>query len=405
MSLIGNVVVEVMFDFAFTWTDVTAYVRSGQINRGSSRSDGVLVRYEASTASVVLSNLDARFDPTNLSGPYVWGSGSQILPGVPFRIRSSYGAGYYLWRGFADSWDLAYPDGAKDAICTLSGTDATKALDGLAATAYTPPAELSGSRITGLLSLWGFTGDVDAGNSTMQGYAVDNPSTWAEMQLVADSELGELYVNGGGTVVFRQRDALFTDARSVTSQGTFGDVVGELRYQDVHLINDDVQLKNLVHITNLGGGEQTASDTDSRTYFGDHEFSRTGLLLTTDAEAADYAGYVVGLSSGARVEAGVVKLYGDTRVDSLTIDPRRDPTNLNPQVLGRELGDRITVKLRPPGRAASPISRDAFIRGIAHSFTPDSWSTVWALQDATRFSVLAFDHATLGRLEWNVFGY
>jgi hypothetical protein len=53
-----------------------------------------------------------------------------------------------------------------------------------------------------------------------------------------------------------------------------------------------------------------------------------------------------------------------------------------PQIAGRELGDRITVKLTPKG-GGSRITRDVWIRGINHNITASDWTTTYALEDAT----------------------
>jgi hypothetical protein len=55
---------------------------------------------------------------------------------------------------------------------------------------------------------------------------------------------------------------------------------------------------------------------------------------------------------------------------------------LFPQIRQRDIGDRITIKRRPPGGGAT-ISRDVFIRGIQHAITDSTWLTTWVLQDAT----------------------
>src|SRR3954465_13436288 len=60
---------EVMFNDP-VWTDVSAYIRSATIKRGSNRVDSPTIRYEAGQAEIVFDNRDRRFDPTNLAGPY-----------------------------------------------------------------------------------------------------------------------------------------------------------------------------------------------------------------------------------------------------------------------------------------------------------------------------------------------
>src|SRR5262249_34604015 len=44
-----------------------------------------------------------------------------------------------------------------------------------------------------------------------------------ELQLTNETEMGELYIDGNGFLVFRSRSQFFTDTRTRTSQATFGD--------------------------------------------------------------------------------------------------------------------------------------------------------------------------------------
>jgi len=96
-----------------------------------------------------------------------------------------------------------------------------------------------------------------------------------------------------------------------------------------------------------------------------------------------------------------VSLAGDDRFDAITIDPVADPGNLFPQVLAREIGDRIQVWRRPQNSAAV-ITQDCFIRGIQHDIdaVAGTWSTTWALQSAARYTgFLILDDAVNGKLD------
>jgi len=54
----------------------------------------------------------------------------------------------------------------------------------------------------------------------------------------------------------------------------------------------------------------------------------------------------------------------------------------------------------------SAISKDCFIRGIQHDFTPLWWHTQWTLQSASKYgSFLTLDDATLGQLNENALAY
>jgi hypothetical protein len=382
-----------------TWEDVTSYVRSVSMRRGSSRVEGAILRYEAGTCSITLDNRDRRFDPANLAGPYVAGGVTQVTPMRAVRVQANWsGTVYSLWRGFVDAWQVAYT-GPNAAEVTLTATDGMKVLGAYDRAAVAPvgAGERSGSRINRILTSAGWpladrriaTGDSTVQATTLAGNAL------SELQLTADSELGELYIDGAGRVVFRNRLALLQQARSNTSQATFGDDAAgtELRYADVTIDYDDEQLVNLARIGIDGGTQQTAQDLTSQTTYLVHTLDRSDLLLETDADAADYAGFLIYTGKDPELRFGM-----------LTLNPLRDPTGLFPHALARQIGDRITVRRRPPG-GGDPIERDVFIRGITHDITLAGWRTSWTLQSASRFAFLTLDHSTLGVLDSNALAY
>lgn len=380
------------------WVDVTQWVRSVQIRRGANRIEGPAVRYEAGTATIVLADADRRFDPTNLSGPYVSAGVTEVTPMRAARIRATYNGTYYdLIRGYADSWDESDDNRPHYAETTLQITDAVKVLSGNTRVAggSVGASEDSGARISRILDSvsWSATDRVIAtGNTTLQATDLSGDA-WTEMQLVQDTELGEVYIDGAGRAVFRNRTAIMTETRSATSQATFGDGAGELQYTKVDRQYDDTTLANRAHIARTGGSTQTAEDTASQTaYLVRNPFDRSDLLMETDAIALNYAEFIVSMCKDPEL-----------RFSSLTIAPQRDPTNLFPQVLGRQFGDRITVVRRPPG--GGTITQDVFIRGVSHDIAPQSWRTTWTLQSATRWAFLVLDSATLGILDTDRLSY
>ena len=146
---------------------------------------------------------------------------------------------------------------------------------------------------------------------------------------IVDSEIGELYMDGSGNVVFRQRRDILEDTRSAVSQGTFGDQGGtQLPYQAAGRANDDTTLANDIQITRPGGTLQEAQDPASiAAYLFPRSYARSDVLLESDAEALLYAQWVLDVS-----------LTGEDRFDTLTVTPLRD-LRLWPHVLGREIGE------------------------------------------------------------------
>ncbi|WP_271215870.1 hypothetical protein [Streptosporangium carneum] len=379
-----------------TWVEVSADVKVPAITtrRGSTRVESPLVRYEAGTGTVVLDDPDQRFDPTNLSGPYVSGGRSQVTAMRAVRIRAVWNnTAYPLFRGFADSWDLDW--GPTTATVSVPCTDAFKALAAKRRSTGMPvgDGEDIGARIHRILDSAGWPAEdrlIGTGSTALQATTLEGDPL-AEAQLAADTEIGELYADAEGRVRFRGRMALLTDARSAVSQATFGATPGVV---ELPISTDDAQLYNEVKITRVDGVEQIVTDPGSMDEFLPHTFERSDLLMTTDAEAASYAAWILYISSEPEV-----------RFDKIVIYPRRDPAVLWPQVLGREIGDRITC-VRVPPTGGSPVIRDSFIRGIEHEIEGQRWKTTWHLQSATKVgSFLTLNNATTGRLDFNALAY
>lgn len=390
--------------------DISAFVRSGSISRGTSRYDGSIpVRYQAGTCSLVLSNLDARFDPTYTSSPY-WDSTNGVTKLIPDRPTVTISAqSTTLFVGYLDGWRCDYTlDG--DATCTLTASDGIKVLSTIQidmlpnGSGANLQSQYAGARINSILDWVGGFGsravDFKDPENAMAAITDAYAPAWQMMQDTADAELGEIYFNAAGTIVFEDRASVYGQTRRVTPQATFGDGGGsELSYTGFTLETDDVQIYNDFSITTSDGATGLASDSASMTKFFDRKVITT--LLCQDDNPSE------GPGTGQRMASFMLSVLkdADARVDSITIVPGKDPSNLWPQALGRLLGDRITVKRRPPGRTSTPIVKDCFIRGIAHTFDAELWTTVFVLQDASRSNVIVFNNSTVGTFNNGKIGF
>lgn len=379
------------------FTDVADWFRGASVRRGVARFDGVYGRAEAGTMTVALANEDRRFDPTNLAGPYVAAGVTQIKAGRAIRLRAIYATvAYDLFRGFITEPQLTYRNPSV-ATTTFLATDGTEVLSNFDQNAggVVGGGEDTGARINRVADNAGWPAEernVAVGATTVQGTDL-SANAWAEIVRTSDTELGEVYFDVDGKLTFRNRHALYTDTRSNTAQAIFGDAGGELGFTDVELATDLRQTKNIIRLSHVGGVQQVVEDLTSQAEYRRRTWQRSDLLHQTDAEVLDYARHVLALLKD-----------NELRVDSITIDPLADPANLFPQVLGRKLGDRVTVKFTPPGGGAR-ISRDVFIRGIEHSAGNDTWRTRFVFQDATKFAFFVLDNATLGRLDANALAF
>jgi hypothetical protein len=370
------------------WTDVTPWLQSVSWQRGANRVEGPVIRYDEGTATVVLFN-DGRFHPLNLSGPYVSAGVSQVRPMLPVRIRGAYGGVWYpLWQGYVtgpDCWQITYP--APDhSIATATCVDAQKVLGSKVRAAQVTPVgegELSGARVTRILdsASWPTRDRVlDVGASNLQATTLEGDA-WSELLLVQDTELGEMYIDPTGKVVFKDRHAILTEPLSTTAQAIFGryGMPGELPYVSLDPAYDDEDVRNVIRVTREGGIQQETRDDTSVFNYLEKTYEISGLLQQTDQEALDWGNYVLAQSKDA-----------DVRFRQLVVNPAVQPVDLWPQVFGRDFGDRITIRSRPPG--VGLVERDVFIRGIAGTYTGlNRLQVTWTLQAADKNAGLIWD--------------
>lgn len=381
-----------------TWTDVTLTGQGGiSTRRGSDRVVSPVVRYNAGTASATLKNADRRYDPTFLDGPYATGARSKVTPMRPLRIRAEWDAVTYdVFRGYIDQWDVDHvADIWSEVVVTASDGFKVLANRKRAAVGAVGAGEDAGARVERILTSAGWPAadrSIAIGDSTLQATTLEGEAL-AELQAVAESEIGELYIDAGGNVVFRNRQALLLESRSNSVQATFG-TNGEFTPAVARLVTDDATLYNEIRAQREGGVEYVANDEASQDEFLIKTFPATSLMLETDTQVEAYAGWILYVSREPEV-----------RFDQIEIHAHADPDTLFPIVLAREIGDRIRIRRQPAG-GGGEIVRDVFIRGVSHVTTGATWITTWNLQSATKYgSFFTLDNAVLGVLDSNALGY
>lgn len=239
-------------------------------------------------------------------------------------------------------------------------------------------------RITEILDMadWMTDGtDLGTGRGTVRGILTNSVAALDAIKEAEAAEQGRLFMSPAGKVKFVSRQEIGEEATYTSSQATFGDGAGELRYTDIETNYDDQRIYNRVTVQRDGGPAITVNDTDSQARYFIKTNDLTGIITDTDDQSINIA--------NARLAA-----YADPmlRVESLTFDPRSAPADLFPIAIGFDIGTRITVNRRPQN-VGSAISREVFIESIAHEITPDTWTTTyqlspvyfdpWIIEDAT----------------------
>ena len=270
----------------------------------------------------------------------------------------------YIWSGFALDWQQRWPN-RRNARVQVTCQDAFRVLQ-----AQKGPLSLaeaaSGARIEDVLDFAGFGDErtIAAGQSTIIESELDESNTLLEhLQHVAFSENGRFFLSASGRPTFRDRHTELKDPYR-TSLCTFGDAAGELPYITAEFSYGDDPLYNEASVSRAGGEVQTASDAGSQAAYLARTIERQNLLIGSDEEALSAAQWLVARYAEPQL-----------RIRSLEIEPERDPGTLWPLVLAFELGDRITVKRRPPG-GGSPISQESRIERIRHQIGPKRWRII-----------------------------
>lgn len=301
----------------------------------------------------------------------------------------------------------------------VTGTGSTQNNDVVNSIGTTPiigaGTDLPGVRIKTILDAIGWPDNlrnIDAGTTYLA--AQDASKTPLEMiQEAAAADSGVIYIDDDGTVIFADRYAIISDDRSITVQSTYDttDANGK-KFADTSIVYDDSLIYNIVRVnrkvTTSAGGEAltgttvTVSNAESVSIYG---------ARTLDVEVpivSDYNGDATyGQSQAASLALFLASQYAnpELRPSEIRFMPQGNPSALYPDLLGRKIRDRVTVKFAVPG-GGSAISRDCFVESVSHSITPGTWTTTLGLSSATFYTgFFILDNTNLGVLDTNKLAY
>lgn len=385
------------FDTAPTYTDLSTYARLAKTKRGRPSN---LAKIEAGSAEVLLDNRDLRFDPTNASGAYY----PNVKPGVRFRVSATYSSvTYRLFTGYALRWPPDWkPPGYTETKVELRDVFDLLAKSDLLEDTY--PAELVGTRIGRALDAVGFPAglrSIDPGILAIESLVVggaDRLKCLAHILDAAESELGVFFIAGDGTATYRDRQDRIDSAADYTSTVTFGDGGGtELQYESVKPDYDVERVVNDWRLTPAGGGDPVVKeDAASIDAYGRRTSTRSPFTTST-IELTVQAEYLLALTKDPQL-----------RFDSLTIRPSAFATgtlrdNLFVAALDTEIGDRVTVKVRPPNGAYT-ITQDCNVEGIEHEMSDNDWVTTFRLAPVDPNTVGGSGYWILGDATYSLLG-
>lgn len=342
-----------------SFTDLTSVALAAEgfaIRRQRSRQ---LDRMETGTLAFSLDNRTGTYNPRNTASAYY-----PIELALPARVQATYDAVTYdLYRGFSEIWK-AVPDQERPRV-DVSCSDAFKLFNGWDNLTGSFSAGTSDKRIGDVLDAIAWPAalrDLEVGLTTIQASDLTDANVLEHLRKVADSEFGVLYHRGDGDIVFHNRHHRSTSPYN-TVQATFGGV-GGLPYESLDLPYDDTNVRNYISVTREGSTAQVEQSAASQAKYGLRSLSRTGMLMDTDAEAASQSSWILFRWKD-----------GEPEIDSIVLRGRDDAT-LWPQMLGRDVGDRVRILRTQEG---DDIDMTVIIESVSHTIREkgSQWETVW----------------------------
>ena len=202
---------------------------------------------------------------------------------------------------------------------------------------------------------------------TVSGITTGGPAIMSELQLLNDSEGGNLFVNKGGQLTMTNRRA-FAQGKSLTNQATIG-TTGITIGPEISYRLDSETMRNELTMGFAGEGTVEVKNATAVAAYG-AKGGTWSTQLSSQQDALELANLVVGFSKDPKVVISPVE------VNVSAVDADWD------KVLRLELLERYTLALAPA--VGSAINVPQLVQSIEHRVIPGEWSTT--LNGSTRYT-------------------
>ena len=370
------------------FSEITAQVTSIRAFRGKKN---VLDSIAPGTMIIQAIDPSRAFDPYNEASVYY--DETDDTPGLsPLRqIRLSRN-NEYLFKGrvvdFAYDYGTAFTKNVP--TVTITCADDLFLLSNTFLSAFTPSEELSSARVTTILnrpevSYPAGTRDIQTGTTTLGAYPIsEGTSVTTYLRSISDdAEAGRVYVSRDGDLTFDARLGNTLSGPSVT----FKDDGTETAYSGLSIDFSTDQVINRATVERVGGTAQTDSDATSIALYQTQAVSKTGSLLSSDAQALALAQYLIDAYPAPR--------FSDVQVSfaALTTAERNAVAIL-------EIGDTIEITRSFTSGSPASITEELAIEGLEHSIDPRTGHRMRIYTSPTSLVYeLLLDDATFGRLD------
>jgi len=370
--------------------DVSNVVDSVTTKRGRNPQ---VDEFQTGTMTLRIVDQNGDFNPQNPSSPYY----GYLTPMRKVAISATYnGTTYPIFSGFITNYTTTTPRTATDVVyTTIQAVDAQRLFQNAQISTVTGAAanDLSGTRINQILNTISWPNsmrDVDTGLTNLQNDPGTARTALAALQTVANSEYGAIYVNASGSLVFQDRSV--TTGSVAGTPTVFNDNGSDISYANAVWRLDDTLVFNQANVTRTGGSVQSAVNAASVTKYFAHTYNVQNLLMTTDAEALDYARAYVASRAETSVRCDLIEL------DLYTANYNAGIT----AALSLDFFDNVTITTNQPG--ASTLTKTLQVFGVSHTVTPNRWRTFFTTLEPV-IDGFIIGNTNYGVLNTNVLSY
>lgn len=366
--------------------DITDRVKSISTSRGKNQA---LDKIDSGTSSIVFDNSDRFFDPNYPNSEFF----RFLIPRREVRVTSN---GYPVFIGFIEDLDFSYSPGNISTV-KVEVADGFSTLANAELPEIAPTTEFSGARIERILDdpevNWSPTlRQIDTGVTELTDITIpEGTEALRYLQLVNQSENGQLFISREGNLVFQARDnGLVAKNITFTDDLTPGPQT-KIPYVAVNTIYGSENLYNRVVLTNndtFAPETTTQEDLDSQKLFGIRTYTADKLLSLNlfDLEA---------------VATELLATYKEPRFrfESITVNLDKLDTADVEAILDLEIGEIVGVSFTP-NQIPPAINNPVRIIAIKHDWTPTQKRVTFSLENLT-FGLFILDNSSFGVLDTN----
>jgi hypothetical protein len=345
--------------------DITERVLALSTRRGRNEA---LDRSDAGITSLTLNNRDRQFDPLYEDSLFYG-----FL--VPRRIVKISANEKPVFLGYIEDVDLDYRPGNISTV-RIDLSDGFSKLATSRLLELTPPTELPGARINRILDLpevaWPAEArDISTGTVELLDTDIAEDTVALDyLQLVNDSELGNIFVAKDGTLIFRERDEIPTVPAVTFTDDLTPSLATKIPFNLINNVYGSENLFTRVVISNSDAipEEVIREDVVNAGLYGVRTYSATGLLILELSDLEEVADLLLENYKEPRF-----------RFDSVGISLERLTTEQVEGLLDLEIGDLIEVHFTPSGIPPA-IQLPCRIIGIEHDWNATEATSTFALE-------------------------